>query len=199
MRVFASKNGASAKQRKNAQSLMGRAFAGCAESQNRTGDTRFFRPVERRTDCCFLVFLRSHSSRKCRASRPLRVRMRYGEALCLASMLAGDEAPTSPGDEIRYGPVVAGGWVYVVETESVSIYALTVNATTSSALRGASPQNPRRCRRRRSGARITVGWSSKRGSEQPAAPDSVQVPSASHRTTRIATSSVALVTSLFTR
>jgi glucose dehydrogenase len=37
-----------------------------------------------------------------------------------------------PGDEIRYGPVVSGGWVYFVTTESASIYALTVNATTAS-------------------------------------------------------------------
>jgi hypothetical protein len=31
---------------KNAQSLMGRAFSECSESQNRTDDTRFFRSAE---------------------------------------------------------------------------------------------------------------------------------------------------------
>ncbi len=41
----------------------------------------------------------------------------------------------NPGDEIRFGPVVTGGWVYVVETESASIYALTVNSTTSATRR----------------------------------------------------------------
>jgi outer membrane protein assembly factor BamB len=42
----------------------------------------------------------------------------------------------SPGDEIRFGPVVSGGWVYFVTTESAAIYALTVNPpTTSSTLR----------------------------------------------------------------
>jgi outer membrane protein assembly factor BamB len=40
-----------------------------------------------------------------------------------------------PGDEIRFGPLVSGGWVYFVTTESASIYALTVNASTSSTLR----------------------------------------------------------------
>jgi outer membrane protein assembly factor BamB len=40
------------------------------------------------------------------------------------------------GDQIRYGPVVTGGWVYVVATDSGSIYALKVNgAATSSSLR----------------------------------------------------------------
>jgi outer membrane protein assembly factor BamB len=42
---------------------------------------------------------------------------------------------TNPGDEIRYGPVVTGGWVYVVETQSASIYALTVNSTTAATQR----------------------------------------------------------------
>jgi outer membrane protein assembly factor BamB len=44
---------------------------------------------------------------------------------------------TSQGDEIRFGPVVDGGMVFVVETESASIYALTVSgSSTASALRG---------------------------------------------------------------
>lgn len=42
---------------------------------------------------------------------------------------------TSGGDEIRFGPVVTGGWVYVVETQSASIYALTVNASAAAAVR----------------------------------------------------------------
>jgi outer membrane protein assembly factor BamB len=44
-------------------------------------------------------------------------------------------ANASPGDEIRYGPVVTGGWVYVVETESASIYALTVSGSAPASLR----------------------------------------------------------------
>jgi hypothetical protein len=40
------------------------------------------------------------------------------------------------GDEIRYGPVVTGGWVYVVATDSGSIYALNLTGLkTASALR----------------------------------------------------------------
>lgn len=40
---------------------------------------------------------------------------------------------TSGGDEIRFGPAVTGGYVYVVETESASLYALTVNQTGAAA------------------------------------------------------------------
>jgi outer membrane protein assembly factor BamB len=44
---------------------------------------------------------------------------------------------TGTGDEIRFGPVVDGGMVFIVETESASIYALSVNGVTpASALRG---------------------------------------------------------------
>jgi glucose dehydrogenase len=40
------------------------------------------------------------------------------------------------GDEIRFGPVVSGGMVFIVETNSASIYALTVNgSSTAAALR----------------------------------------------------------------
>ena len=40
------------------------------------------------------------------------------------------------GDEIRYGPVVTGGWAYVVATDSGTLYALKVNgAATDSASR----------------------------------------------------------------
>jgi hypothetical protein len=47
------------------------------------------------------------------------------------------------GDEIRYGPAVTGGWVYVVATDSGSIYALKVSgAATSSALRKSLATRP---------------------------------------------------------
>jgi outer membrane protein assembly factor BamB len=37
------------------------------------------------------------------------------------------------GDQIRFGPAVTGGWVYVVEATTGSLYALTVDATSASA------------------------------------------------------------------
>ncbi len=47
--------------------------------------------------------------------------------------------PQSAGDEIRYGPAVTGGWVYVVAVDSGSIYALNVSgAATSVAARRAA-------------------------------------------------------------
>jgi outer membrane protein assembly factor BamB len=48
----------------------------------------------------------------------------------------GAWAQNNAGDQIRFGPVVTGGWVYVVATDSGSIYALSVSgAATASASR----------------------------------------------------------------
>jgi hypothetical protein len=51
----------------------------------------------------------------------------------------------SAGDQIRFGPAVTGGWVYVVEATSGSLYALTVDApsaSAASALRSAVTSRP---------------------------------------------------------
>jgi hypothetical protein len=53
------------------------------------------------------------------------------------SVSGGAWASQPLGDEIRFGPVVDGGMVFVVETESASIYALTVNGSTPTSARRA--------------------------------------------------------------
>jgi hypothetical protein len=52
-------------------------------------------------------------------------------------------APSASGDQIRFGPVVSGGWVYVVEARSGSLYALKVDsAAASAALRRGAAARP---------------------------------------------------------
>jgi outer membrane protein assembly factor BamB len=60
-----------------------------------------------------------------------------GAALWDSASSGAWAANTGSGDEIRYGPVVDGGMVFIVETESASIYALTVNGSTPAAARRA--------------------------------------------------------------